>query len=1162
MTPTGFNGTSYLLTGATGNTNTIATLNGHQSQYERYDYQLDFPATGTYTIWIRGYASSTSANSLFVGLDGTATGALTEGSTGAWVWTNTTTGIGSVNTITISSAGLHTISVWAREAGHRFDGFFLTSTSVGTTPSGGIPNGAAVVDPTVCSCPSGTVGGYVYRDYNADGTRDALEPGVGGVTVTAYDASNNVIASVVTASNGAYTLTGVSSAARIEFTGWPSYLVPAPNGASNGTSVQFVTPPSCNVGFGLLEASEYCQSNPTLAVPWYVNGNPLGGGSAGTAATLVSFPYTASGTTPAWTQLAIGSQIGATWGLAYQRSTTTLFATAVMKRHVGFGPLGTGGLYSINTTGPTVTSFVNLASIGIPTGSDPHSGLPSAAPTPNHDPNSWDPVGKISIGDIDISDDERTLWVMSLSDRSLYEVFINKPAVAPTAGNVTQHALSDPGCSNGEFRPWGLKVHDGLVYIGVVCSAETSQNPADVKAYVLSYDPSTTNFSTVMTFPLNNFSRGCAASDGTTCWPADWLPWISSFPSNGSATGTCWNPSTQTSPPCDGAQTGFSKQVIYPQPLLSDIEFDERGAMILGFIDRLGMQTGNANWAPSAGDTFAHEGLGAGDMLRACKTCSGSGVGCVIDNDCPGAQTCNWSLESNGSCLGLTSSPGTTESRAQGPGGGEFYWGDNWNYDDTDASNGSTHDQVMAGGLAQWLGSGEIVSTMFDPLNSAYRSQGVGHMLHTTGGRSNPTANSGSGFTYQIFADNQTTPDPSRMGKAAGVGDVETFCQPAPIELGNYVWKDTNGNGIQDVGEPGISGVTVHIYQGATLKGTTTTSSAGQYYFNAANVTGGVLANTAYSIRLDQASNYSSGGPLNTLNPTTFQVGGGSNPTRDSNGVASSSTDVRASVTTGDPGNSDHTIDFGFVPPGVTPAAAFAAAAKAVSTPTPTVGTVAAIQTAAPVLPAAVKTAIAKLGLVGVAPTPVPAAPTAAAPQPAASSATQLRTPTPTPTPTPNAALEANALSVATPTPSPTPPPSSALRVATSSPVRWARDWSGSFDSDPSACVYRAQPITVFGLIDVTPPGSVGQLETTWRVVQPCPPGSAACAEHRSIVQISGSTSFAITAQWPGIRSTDSGVGVLFEANLLDASGQPIHRGIGKDLFWFPNVCPPPTPAR
>ncbi|WP_322494448.1 SdrD B-like domain-containing protein, partial [Chloroflexus sp.] len=56
-----------------------------------------------------------------------------------------------------------------------------------------------------------------------------------------------------------------------------------------------------------------------------------------------------------------------------------------------------------------------------------------------------------------------------------------------------------------------------------------------------------------------------------------------------------------------------------------------------------------------------------------------------------------------------------------------------------------------------------------------------------------------------------------------------------PASIGNYVWRDTNGNGLQDAGEAGIDGVTVTL-NGATGAGvainqTTTTAGGGLYSF-------------------------------------------------------------------------------------------------------------------------------------------------------------------------------------------------------------------------------------------------------------------------------------------------------------------------------------------
>jgi uncharacterized repeat protein (TIGR01451 family) len=53
-----------------------------------------------------------------------------------------------------------------------------------------------------------------------------------------------------------------------------------------------------------------------------------------------------------------------------------------------------------------------------------------------------------------------------------------------------------------------------------------------------------------------------------------------------------------------------------------------------------------------------------------------------------------------------------------------------------------------------------------------------------------------------------------------------------PASLGDFVWEDTNGNGIQDGGEPGITNVTVTLYDAATNSlGTTATDATGLYAF-------------------------------------------------------------------------------------------------------------------------------------------------------------------------------------------------------------------------------------------------------------------------------------------------------------------------------------------
>jgi protocatechuate 3,4-dioxygenase beta subunit len=53
-----------------------------------------------------------------------------------------------------------------------------------------------------------------------------------------------------------------------------------------------------------------------------------------------------------------------------------------------------------------------------------------------------------------------------------------------------------------------------------------------------------------------------------------------------------------------------------------------------------------------------------------------------------------------------------------------------------------------------------------------------------------------------------------------------------PASIGDLVWEDSNSSGIQDPGEPGISGVTVRLFNSSgTQVASTVTNSAGEYLF-------------------------------------------------------------------------------------------------------------------------------------------------------------------------------------------------------------------------------------------------------------------------------------------------------------------------------------------
>lgn len=67
----------------------------------------------------------------------------------------------------------------------------------------------------------------------------------------------------------------------------------------------------------------------------------------------------------------------------------------------------------------------------------------------------------------------------------------------------------------------------------------------------------------------------------------------------------------------------------------------------------------------------------------------------------------------------------------------------------------------------------------------------------------------------------------NRQNYTADIGVI-----PVSSYVGDYVWNDLNGDGIQDSNEPGLPGVTVTLYDAmGTPLGSTVTDAAGKYYF-------------------------------------------------------------------------------------------------------------------------------------------------------------------------------------------------------------------------------------------------------------------------------------------------------------------------------------------
>ena len=745
----------------------------------------------------------------------------------------------------------------------------------------------ALVAPAAASA---DITGAVYRDYDANGARAAREPGIGAVVVKAIDNTGAVVATTTTATDGSYTLVTPAGRYRVEFSGEPAGLKQGGGGLADGSSVRFADNGSV-VNHGLNVPGDYCEANPQVATNCFRYGASNGAFSA--ESTLRTFAFNTTGVADALNSpiAATVGQIGATWGIAYQRETKSIFAGAFYKRHSGFGPGGPGAIYKIaagpdgafGTGDDTVGTFVDLNAlfpVDNPGGADAHPA--TAGGDWFHDPSSYDLVGKRGLGAVKISSDGTTLYTIGLNDRTIYTMPIGLTATAPTAGQITQTPVPNPGADcpgtsvaalGPNVRPFALGMKDNVLYVGETCTGPTR---ADQRMFI--YKANGAGFDQVLNASLNYKQGGGDMSNSV---------WDDAFNGN-------WN---------------------HTQLWLTDFTFDN-DQMTIGLRDRYGDQMGNnaGNLNPVSGATYPTQA--GGDILRACETATGT-----------------WLLEQNGS-----SQPGCTTAfttvygagNGQGPGGGEFY---------NDAI-ACCHSEVASGGLAQVPGATDALSTFVDPRTNPdfVWESGVRRVSNADGSNS-------QGFTLtQGFGLGTGT-----FGKANGIGDLELLCQSAPIELGNRVWMDQNGNGVQDPSEPGIAAATVHLYDSVgNLVGTTTTDAQGHYVFSSAGPDGipgngddlgnfgaDGLANTAddtpglkpstngvtnsYSVRLDLPVDHATGGALAGLTLTTagatpFASASSANDSNGSSAVPGSATDIRAGITLGAPGVNDHTIDFGFVP--------------------------------------------------------------------------------------------------------------------------------------------------------------------------------------------------------------------------------------------------------
>ncbi|MFM8395291.1 MAG: SdrD B-like domain-containing protein, partial [Acidobacteriota bacterium] len=767
----------------------------------------------------------------------------------------------TISAQTTGNPPIESPQVVAFEIPSTFTGALTVSDSANSVSGNTINlNETGTCAPLVCA--ANDIAGTVYSDYNGDGSRNPGDnPGVANVTVTGYD-RNGQTYTTTSNNEGKYCLTvpTASYPVRVEFTNLSRSSGRV--GANSASSVQFLAAPSQSVDLSISSPDGYCETNPWVMTSCFVFGDPLPqtgtpSPAAGLEPAMVRARYSQSGIKTGVQPFANASEVGAIWGLAYHKQSDRLFTSAILRRHTGFGPRGLGGIYILNPNSSSATisasgnvvdswSVVNQLGVDVDTPGSIFAGTSGATsnasrglvgdPTqPSRDIDAFAKVGKAGLGDIDLTPDGNTLFFVNQYDQKLYSVDITgynpaNTATRPTAANVNSKDTTPAvPCQNGQWRPSALKVTAEYAYVGGVCDGSTGTR-SDLRAKVQRISISggaswaTQAWTTVLDLPLT-YPKGYPHGVFKDLSGADsvkmWRTWTDNF----------FDLEIRPNPTIPAALTPTIPVLIVSSvPMLSDIEIDVDGSIILSLGDRTGLQTGNANYGPVAtgsttlattdnqilrsgsmtasdnalcpiqfsgtrnltGNTFYTNAVG-GDILRGLITGS------------------SFIIENGGRVGPLT---GASTSNNEGPGFGEFY-SDNFSWPAAPAPprqfcGVDPHTEISMGALAILPGSGEVVMTAMDPRN---QTAGETTQINAGGFRYLSNLNGAEARSLVLYSlgDDQS----AQLGKSSGLGDIELSCGVINyLEIGNRLWADTDGDGVQDPGEPGIAGIQVTLFQG------------------------------------------------------------------------------------------------------------------------------------------------------------------------------------------------------------------------------------------------------------------------------------------------------------------------------------------------------------
>ncbi len=484
--------------------------------------------------------------------------------------------------------------------------------------------------------------------------------------------------------------------------------------------------------------------------------------------------------------------IGATYGLAYDDGSVSgvrrLFVAAYLKRSVGLASAGLGAIYAYHFADGSWRHMVTVPGVG----------AENRPISDGLDLHMADQVATIGLGDLEISPDGRTLYAMNLGARHINRYSLNADGslTAQTPLGINWGVITSNPAVRADLRPFGLGFMppDSNAAPGMAPTLLVGVVDAATRVAGANWD---NPWPTPMGYVLASTNAGSGVwsvmiSQDLRAAPIQGRHWGSGFSSNDPPQTGSWNPwgPTSIAQISIGIVAGV-RYVRFAEPILSDINVSRDGQMIF------------VSYRDRSGDQFFHRDPPTGHV-------SVTAQGDTLTYRRSGAT---WVLQ-----------------------GGSTY-GDFFD-DNTITGGGNAHIENFMGAAALNLRgtaptglSEQIVATS---LTGSFQSG-----LRTY-------ATTGGAFINQQVLHQYFTP---AGGKAASLGDVETLCTYAL--LGGRVWQDTNGDGVQNEGEPALPGITLELTRLPNATdvplATLTTDAHGRYLF-------AVPPNTPLSIRIGASS--------------------------------------------------------------------------------------------------------------------------------------------------------------------------------------------------------------------------------------------------------------------------------------------------------------------